>query len=146
MIYRLLNGPDDPDVQYLSEILRLPDISRFISIDEDNYWNYVTKTENVFYFKAYENENLVAATHCEIINKTLFMDVMVIPNYRRNGIATQILSDIQSGVLPLCFDKIEVAIDKTNTASIRLFEKMNFTYISTEDELLKYIYVKNPSC
>ena len=29
----------------------LPEISRFISIDKDNYFKYVTSTENVLYYK-----------------------------------------------------------------------------------------------
>ncbi len=142
MIYKCIDTANDPDIPYLTEILKLPEISRFISTDEHNYWNYVARTENVLYFKVYENDNLVAATHCEILNRTLYMDIMVIPIYQRKGIATKILKDIQTGSLPLDFNKIEVAIDATNTASIRLFEKMNFQFTSKEDELLNYVYVK----
>ena len=57
---------DDPDFPYLTMILKLPEVARFISIDEKNYWKYVTSNENVFYFKAYEQGRLVGATHCEI--------------------------------------------------------------------------------
>ncbi len=143
MIYRRIDSQNDPDISYLDEILNLPEISRFINVDKNNYWTYVTNTENVFYFKAFENDALVAATHCEIINDTLYMDVMVIPAYQRNGVATKILNDIQSGNLPLDYDKIEISIDKSNTASIRLFEKMNFKLVSVEDELLNYEWVKS---
>ena len=143
MIYKRIVNVEDPDISYLTSVLGQPDIARFISIDEVNYWTYVTETENVFYFKAFENDALVAATHCEIINDTLYMDVMVIPDYQRNGIATKILNDIQSGNLPLDYDKIEISIDKSNTASIRLFEKMNFKLVSVEDELLNYEWVKS---
>jgi L-amino acid N-acyltransferase YncA len=68
------------------------------------------------------------------------MDIMVIPQYQKNGIATAILHDIISGNLQLAFDRIEVAIDKQNTASIKLFEKMNFVFLSQENELLNYTY------
>ena len=71
------------------------------------------------------------------------MDIMVIPTYQRKGVATTILNDIQSGTLLLDFDKIEVSIDKSNAASIKLFEKMNFKFVSMEDELLNYVYAKN---
>ena len=143
MIYRRLNSPNDPDIPYLTSALKQPEIARFISIDETNYWTYVTNTENVFYFKVFENDVLVAATHCEISNRTLYMDIMVIPTYQRKGVATTILNDIQSGTLLLDFDKIEVSIDKSNAASIKLFEKMNFKFVSMEDELLNYVYAKN---
>ena len=70
------------------------------------------------------------------------MDIMVIPTYQRKGIATTILNDIQSGTLLLDFDKIEVSIDKSNAASIKLFEKMNFKFVSVENELLNYAWQK----
>ena len=143
MIYKRIDNVNDPDIPDLIEILKLPEISRFISIDENNYWDYITETENVYYFKVLENGNLVAAVHCEIFNGTLYMDIMVIPSHQRKGLATIILKDIQSGKLPLDFHKIEVAIDEFNTASIELFKKMNFEFVSKEDELLNYVFVKN---
>jgi RimJ/RimL family protein N-acetyltransferase len=142
MIYKRIDNANDPDITYLIEILKLPEISRFLSIDEHNYWTYVTNTENVFYFKVFENDVLVAATHCEISNRTLYMDIMVIPTYQRKGVATTILNDIQSGTLLLDFDVIEVSIEKSNTASIKLFEKMNFKFVSAENELLNYAWQK----
>ena len=143
MIYKRIDNVNDPDIPDLIEILKLPEISRFISIDENNYWDYITETENVYYFKVLENGNLVAAVHCEIFNGTLYMDIMVIPSHQRKGLATIILKDIQSGKLALDFHKIEVAIDEFNTASIKLFKKMNFEFVSKEDELLNYVFVKN---
>ena len=142
MIYKRIETVNDTDIPYLTEALKLPEISHFISIDENNYWNYVTKTQNVFYFKVFNNDILVAATHCEISNKTLYMDIMVIPTYQRKGLATSILKDIQSDKLPLDFDKIEVAIDESNIASIKLFEKMNFEIVSKENIGIKWH--KNP--
>lgn len=142
MIYRRIDSQNDPDISYLDEILNLPEFSRFINVDKNNYWTYVTNTENVFYFEVFENDVLVAATHCEISNRTLYMDIMVIPTYQRKGVATTILNDIQSGTLLLDFDKIEVSIDKSNAASIKLFEKMNFKFVSVENELLNYAWQK----
>ena len=140
MTYQRIISTNDSDIPYLSSILQLTDVSKFIRIDESNYWNYVTQTENVFYYKVFLNNELVASTHCEISNKTLYMDIMVIPQHQRKGIATSILSDIMSGKLQLDFDKIEVSIDEQNIASIKLFEKMNFKFVSKEDELLNYTY------
>ena len=140
MTYQRIITTNDPDILYLASILKLSEIAKFISIDESNYWNYVTQTENVFYYKVFLNNELVASTHCEISNQTLYMDIMVIPQHQRKGIATSILSDIMSGKLQLEFDKIEVSIDEQNTASIKLFEKKNFKFVSKEDELLNYTY------
>ena len=141
--YQRIISNEDGDIPYISSVMKLPEISRYISIDEKNYWQYVTSNDNVFYFKVYDNNgHLVAATHCETVKRTLYMYIMVMTAHQRKGIATSVLRDIQCDKLPLEFDQIEVSIDSANTASIKLFEKMNFQYVSKEEELLNYIYKK----
>jgi len=68
------------------------------------------------------------------------MDIMVVPEHQRKGIATKILNDIKSRKLFPYFEGIEVSIDETNAASIVLFEKMGFEFVSKEGELLNYSY------
>lgn len=146
LIYQRIISNEDCDIPYLSYIMKLPEVSRYISVDEKNYWQYVTSNDNVFYFKVYDNDGrLVAATHCEILNRKLYMDIIVMPAHQRKGIATSVLGDIQSNKLPLEFDQIEVSIDSANTASIKLFEKMNFHCVSKEENLLNYVYKSSDS-
>ena len=140
MNYQRITGTDDPDIPYLTAILHLPEISRFLSIDDDQYWNYVTSSENVCYYKAYEGGSLVGAVHLETDQKTLYMDIMVIPAYQRRGIGAQMIADILDGKFPICFSTVEVSIDEANIASVRLFEKMGFEQVSREDELINYRY------
>ena len=140
LTYQRIITVDDPDIPYLTSILRLPGISRYLSIDEERYWSYVADTENVHYFKVYHGERLVGAIHCETDGMTLYMDIMVIPAYQRTGIGTAVLGDLLGGRLPLCFDAVEVSVDEQNTASIRLFEKMGFVRVSQEEELIGYRY------
>lgn len=140
MNYQRITGTDDPDIPYLTAILHLPEISRFLSIDDDHYWNYVTSSENVCYYKAYDGETLVGAVHLETDQKTLYMDIMVMPDYQRRGMGTKILGDILGGKFPISFDTVEVSVDERNAASIRLFEKMGFLRVSQEDELINYRY------
>lgn len=142
MIYQQMTHEDDRDIPYLRSIYKLPEIARYISIDEKQYWHYVTTTSNVFYYKAYIDGCLAAATHCELSDNTLYMDIMVIPQYQKKGIGADILRDIQNGKLVRDFEKIEVSIDESNIASIKLFEKMNFNYVSKEDELLTYVWLR----
>lgn len=132
----------DKDVPYLLSVYQLPEVSRFISIDENNYFTYVSESPNVYFYKIYLGEVLVAAMHIECFNKTLYMDIVVIPQYQHKGIGTQIIKDIQSDVLPIRFDRIEISIDESNIFSKKLFEKMGFVIVSKEDELENYIYVK----
>ena len=144
MNYQRITGTDDQDIPYLTAILHLPEISRFLSIDDDQYWNYVTSSENVCYYKAYEGGSLVGAVHLETDQKTLYMDIMVMPDYQRRGMGTKILGDILGGKFPIIFDTVEVSVDERNAASIRLFEKMGFLRVSQEDELINYRYFAEP--
>ena len=144
MNYERLTSEWDKDIPYLLSIYQLPEISRYIHIDEVNYWHYVASNENVFYYKVYDGDRLVAAIHCELSDKTLFMGIVVFPEYQRRGIATGILWDIQNGHLPLEFERIEVAIEEGNIASIKLFEKMNFVFLAKDGELINYVYQKLP--
>ena len=139
MTYERITSEVDKDIPYLNTILEMPQISRYISVDKENFWRYVTETENVFYYKVVDDGALVGAIQLELSGDVLYMDIMVIPEYQRRGIGTSIIRDIQNGALPLSFERIEISIDESNIASIRLFEKMGFRFISKSDVLLKYI-------
>jgi len=140
MIYERIVSVNDSDIPYLTSILKSPEIAHYINIDESNYWNYVTTAENVYYFKVFDSDSLIAATHLEISDKTLYMDIMVVPEHQRKGVATKILNDIKLRKLLPDFERIEVSIDETNIASIALFEKSGFEFVSKDDELLNYSY------
>ena len=45
MTYRLVKKFDDEDVPTILSVYKQPLISQFISIDEGNYWRYITSTE-----------------------------------------------------------------------------------------------------
>ena len=142
MTYERITSELDKDIQYLNTILEMPEISRYISVDKANFWRYVTSTKNVFYYKVCDEDALVGAIQLELSGGVLYMDIMVIPEFQRQGIGTSVILDIQSGVLPLSFERIEISIDERNIASIKLFENMGFEFISHDDELLNYIYIK----
>ena len=48
MNYIRITRENDIDIPYLTSVLKMPEVSRFISIDEANYWHYVTSTEYVY--------------------------------------------------------------------------------------------------
>ena len=143
MNYSLLERINDKDIPYILDIYKLPSVSRFVSIDEENYWRYVTDADNVRFYKVYKDDSLVAAVHLESDRRILYMSVVVFPDYQRNGIAAEILKDIISGKLGLDFESIRVSIDEKNTASLRLFEKMGFVCTGKDEELMDYEYIKS---
>ena len=142
MTYRLLKKTDDEDIPLILSVYKQPLISQFISIDAENYWKYITSTDNVYLYKIYKNDILVATIHLELVDRVLYMSVVVFPEHQKQGIATTILKDIQAGKFELDFDKIQVSIDEKNTASIKLFESAGFVCVGKNTELLEYEYSK----
>lgn len=51
MTYRLLKKTDDEDIPLILSVYKQPLISQFISIDAENYWKYITSTDNVYFNK-----------------------------------------------------------------------------------------------
>ena len=143
MIYRLIKDLDDEDIPAILSVYRQPSISRFISIDEENYWKYITSTDNVYFYKIYKDDILLATVHLELVDCVLYMSVVVFPEYQKQGIATTILTDIQAGKIGLDFDKIRVYIDEKNIASLKLFESAGFVCTGKDEELLEYEYRKS---
>jgi L-amino acid N-acyltransferase YncA len=143
MTYCLLKKADDEDIPLILSVYKQPSISQFISIDEENYWRYITSTDNVYFYKIYKNNILVATIHLELVDHVLYMSVVVFPKYQSQGIATNILKDIQAGKLGLDFTKIQVSIDEKNTASLKLFESVGFICVNKDEELLEYEYSKS---
>ena len=132
---------NDADVPHLAEIYQEPEIARYLSIS-DNYFHYVTNTENVHFYKVYKNGELIGTTHLEKQGTILFMDILVFPKFQRAGLGTKIVKDIKDDVFELGYKIIEISIDETNFASLRLFENAGFVLTSKENELMNFVYKK----
>ena len=141
LVYRRIFSEDDGDIFQLMQIYQMPTISQFISIG-DNYFHYVTGTENVYFFKVYDNEKLIGSIHLEINEEILYMVILILPEFQRMGLATKVIKDIQNDIFGLSYKKIDISIDESNIASRKLFENAGFTFVSKEDELMNYIYNK----
>ena len=140
MTYQLLKQPDDEDIPTILAMYHLPAVSRFIHIEEERYWRYVTAASNVCFYKVYNNDAFVATVHLELAGSILYMDVIVLPEYQQQGIATKVLKDIQEHKLVSGFDRIQVSIEEENAASRKLFENAGFVCTGKENELLEYEY------
>ena len=97
-----------------------------------------TNTDNVYFYKVYKDNILVATTHLELACGVLYMSVVVFPEYQKLGIATTILNDIHVGKLGLDFHTIHVSIAENNIASRKLFESSGFVCKGKAEELLEY--------
>ena len=64
LTYKRMVSKEDKDILLINEIHLKPEIKKFISIG-DNYFKYVTTTENVFFYKVYNEQNFVGTIHLE---------------------------------------------------------------------------------
>lgn len=139
LTYKRMLLENDTDILKLITIHQMPQIKRYLGIS-DNYFHYVTNTENVYFYKVYKNNKLIGSTHLEKQESTLFMDILVFPEFQRIGLGTKIVKDIQNDIFGLGYERIEISIDERNNASLKLFENVGFIAISKDDELINYVY------
>ena len=132
---------NDIAVSELKAIYQLPEVSRYLNIS-DNYFCYVTKTSGVYFYKVYNKDELIGAIHLELNGNLLYMDILIFPKFQRKGFATKVIEDIQNDIFKLNYNKIEIAVDETNSASLKLFENAGFTRTSKDDELINFVYQK----
>ena len=104
--------PADPDLDKLASILRQPSVSRFISVAE-NYFDYVTGTGGVKYYKIIADGVLAGGIHCETDGDVLYPAICIDENYRRRGIAEAALKQLFH-IFQDQIKKIEVSIEETN--------------------------------
>lgn len=128
---------DDPEIGIVKEMHEEPTVSKYVSVSED-YFDYVTNTENVVYFKIKLQGELVGGIHTEISDTVLYLSICIQPWYRKRGVATSALKQLIP-LLPHTVENIQVSIDETNFPSIRLFERLGFTRAGQEDGLVDYI-------
>ncbi|MEE0981095.1 MAG: GNAT family N-acetyltransferase [Acutalibacteraceae bacterium] len=140
MTYALLNSLKDPDIPRLLETHSLPEIQCFIDINIKKYFKYVVKSENVFYYKIYDEDILVGSVHCELSGKTMYLSLLIFPEHQNKGYGTKTLEDIISKKISLDFETIEVAINDDNFPSLHLFEKVGFIRTSVDGGLINYTF------
>ena len=141
MTYSQITSLKDTDIPRLLQIHMLPENLRFIEINKKEYFKYVTKSENVFYYKIFDADVLVGSVHCELCeNKTMYLSLLIFPEHQNKGYGTKVLEDITNGILPLDFEAIDVAINDDNFPSLHLFEKVGFIRTSVDGRLMNYSY------
>ncbi len=141
LTYTRIISENDTDITLLTEMFQIPEVSRYLNIS-DNYFHYICNTQNVYFYKIYDNQKLVGSIHLENSNDILFMDILVFPEFQKIGYGTRIIKDIQDDIFNFHYRKIKISIDETNETSIKLFKNAGFEYLSQEDELLNFVYQK----
>ena len=141
LTYEKLIDENDIAIPELKAMYQLPEVSKYLSIS-DNYFCYVTKTSGVYFYKLCNTDELIGAIHLELNENLLYMDILIFPKFQRKGFATKVIKDIKNDIFKLNYNKIEISIDETNSASLKLFENAGFRRVSKDDELINLVYHK----
>lgn len=125
---------NDKNLEEVIKLHNIDSIKKFISIS-DNYFDYVTKTENVYYYKVLLEDKLIGGIHIEKYDDKLSLSICIDPLYQNKGYAKYSLNEV---LKQFDFKEIEVSIEEDNISSIKLFESVGYKCIRKEDELLIY--------
>lgn len=112
-----------------SDLLKLhqtKEISEFIHVDLKNYFNYVTSTDNVYYYKMIKNNDIIGGIHCEIIDTVLHLSIFINPLFQNQGYGTKILNGLIKNKFNFNITEIIANIEYNNIKSINLFKKVGF--------------------
>lgn len=137
LIFRRLTSAGDPDVPEIRDMLTG---ERFISIDSDSYFTYVTGTAGVYFYKIYSCGRLCAVLHAESSGKSLSVMIAVMPDLRRRGIGRAAVNEMCRRLGEYGCTGAEAYIEPENTASAGLFRSCGFRHESDEDGLQRWVY------
>ncbi len=128
---------NDPDTDTVKRMHSEPTVAKYISISDD-YFEYVTGSDNVTYYKIKTCGELIGGIHSEIVDTVMYLSICIQPQYREKGFAASALKKFIS-LIPHTVERIQVSIDETNIPSMRLFESLGFSKAGQEEELIDYI-------
>ncbi len=137
----LLKSTEDNELEILKDNYSKPSVERFVEINKEKFWSYVTETENVCFYKVYNESTLSGTVQCEIHDGILYLAIVVFPEYQNKGIGTDMVKYVIEGKTGLDFKEIQVSIDEKNTASMKLFKNSGFMQIGQEGELIDFQYI-----
>ena len=127
----------DRDLASISRIHNQPSVEKYIKASE-NYFDYVTNSEGVIYYKVIADGIVTGGIHSETVKDTMYLSICIDEQYRRRNIAETALKQLFAQLLPCAVKTSDVSIDEKNTPSIVLFQKLGFKQIGKEDELNIY--------
>lgn len=139
LTYVRIRSENDPDIPFLTQMYQKPEVAEYLAVSEA-YFRYVTTAEDVHFCKVYVEHQLAGTLHLEKQGNVLSLAILIFPAFQGRGLGTGVLRDVQADSFGLCCDRIEAAIDESNDASIRLFERAGFTFVSREEELLHFAW------
>lgn len=141
LTYHKITHSDQKTREELSFIYQMPDVKRFLHIGE-HYFDYVTNTENVFFYQVEKGGTAIGTLHIEIGEDTISLAILVFPAFQSRGWGTRIITDIKNDVFGFGCKRIEAYVDPQNKKAVHLFHKSEFS-VTTQEDMLLFVYSKS---
>ena len=138
--YEKLKNEDKKDIDFLKKCCNNHEIEKFIKLS-DSFFDFVTKTPNVYYYKIKIENEIVGGLHLQVSEDVLYLSIWVLPSFQRKGIAEHVINDSKSDCFKLNYNEIRAGIAKNNIKSLSLFKKLEFEEVLIEDGIVDVKYV-----
>lgn len=138
--YEKLSGSDKDDIEFLKNCHKIREIEKFIKIS-DVFFDYVTSTPNIYYYKIIINNKIVGGLHLQVKNQILYCSIWILPDFQKKGVAGCVINDLKSDCFKLNYNEIQAGINKNNINSLSLFKKLDFEETKVEDGIVDVKYV-----
>ncbi len=121
----------------LDKIIQIQNISNENILRSDSIEADISNN-NCIYYLAYTNNTFIGYIGCSYIIDTMdILSILVIPEFRKLGVATLLLNSIIDFCKQNSITKILLEVKKSNFSAIQLYEKLQFIKISTRENYYK---------
>lgn len=100
--------------------------SAYVEEPTEQYIKYVTTAPNHYCWMVYQNNVPVGKVSYEIDHQKAYIDLLIRPEYRRQGLGKMIIEQVIARPEISSIKKMIAGIKHTNTASINLFKSVGF--------------------
>jgi ribosomal-protein-alanine N-acetyltransferase len=135
----LIEAPRDMGIGIRPAIDR--DLPRILEIEELafggqwDYYHFKASLDDVFLLAidapSAEIVGFLVACCCKIARRGIILRVAVHPDYRSQGIATQLLQEAFEKLKRKDLDEVELDVDVIRAGAINLYEKLSFKVVQT---------------
>jgi len=117
----------------IQDLPRIMEIERLAFGSQWDYYNFKASLDDVFLVAvdaaSADIVGFLVACCCKVARRGIILRVAVHPDYRGQGIATQLIQDALRELKKRDLDEAELDVDIIKAGALRLYEKMGFRVV-----------------
>jgi len=133
----LIEAPRDMGIgirtALIQDLPRIMEIERLAFGSQWDYYNFKASLDDVFLVAvdaaSADIVGFLVACCCKVARRGIILRVAVHPDYRGQGIATQLIQDALRELKKRDLDEAELDVDIIKAGALRLYEKMGFRVV-----------------